>query len=354
MKTNRSAVRLTAQLDANDSLMVPVHAAFGSGTVHHAGAPGPWDVERIETTYGERVIRSERRLLPDEDGECHVSLLVEVAPGQFVTVKRGWANAYTTSAATSAALLKTFVESFLAQPQPEPASFQLIKYSCNYLSAESVVLKSQELQDEQSLAMYYGGDFPEWHDHIAGLFREHSNGISIFEGPPGTGKTSYIRQLMITLKDTHRFYFLPACSLAALRDSEFVDFWADERRLNAHRSLVVILEDAENALYQRHGENRQEVTVLLNITDGILGEFLRLQVICTVNCALSALDPALLRPGRLLARRHFGRIPSARAAQLAATFDITLVEEQSDYSLAEIFNGSVDSMPVKPPIGFSV
>jgi len=264
--------------------MIPLWHPF---TLHLAAVPcitpehpGPWDVERIEAAFAKRVIRLERRLLPDEDGECHVSLLVEVAPRQFITVKRGWANAYTEAAGKTKALLRNFVETFRAQPQPEPASFQLIKYSSNYFSTESVILKSQELQDEECLTLYYGADFPEWHDHIADLFREHSNGISILEGTPGTGKTSYIRQLMIALKDTHRFYFLPSCSLAALRDSEFVDFWADERRLNAHRSLAVILEDTENTLFPRHGENRPEVTVLLNITDGILGEFLCLQVIC--------------------------------------------------------------------------
>jgi hypothetical protein len=39
-------------------------------------------------------------------------------------------------------------------------------------------------------------------------------------------------------------------------------------------------------------------STLLNLTEGILGDFLSIQIICTVSCKASDLDPALMRPGR--------------------------------------------------------
>ena len=40
---------------------------------------------------------------------------------------------------------------------------------------------------------------------------------------------------------------------------------------------------------------------LLNISDGLLADFLHVQVICTFNHPLSMVDSALLRKGRLIA-----------------------------------------------------
>ena len=107
--------------------------------------------------------------------------------------------------------------------------------------------------------------------------------------------------------------------------------------------MVVILEDAEAALMPRHSDNRQEVSLLLNITDGILGEFLRLQVICTINCALKELDQALLRPGRLMAHHYFGPLEADRAKVLAEKLGKALPAIRSaSYTLAEIFSGQLD------------
>ena len=53
---------------------------------------------------------------------------------------------------------------------------------------------------------------------------------------------------------------------------------------------------------------------------------------------------ALLRPGRLVARRHFGRLPKSRALLLARALGKELYHDgEEDYSLAEIFSGQKDS-----------
>jgi hypothetical protein len=60
-------------------------------------------------------------------------------------------------------------------------------------------------------------------------------------------------------------------------------------------------------------------------------------LILTVNCNIEKLDPALTRPGRLLAYREFNRLRRDQACRLAQEKRLTLPDDQDDYSLAEIY-----------------
>jgi ATP-dependent 26S proteasome regulatory subunit len=113
-----------------------------------------------------------------------------------------------------------------------------------------------------------------------------------------------------------------------------------------------VLEDSDGALMMRGSDNREQVSALLNLSDGMLADFLRLQIICTINCSTSEIDPALLRPGRLLCHRVFGRLDYAQAARLAESLGRKLPQSR-DYSLAEVFAGAdTDEIP-RPRMGFA-
>jgi hypothetical protein len=102
--------------------------------------------------------------------------------------------------------------------------------------------------------------------------------------------------------------------------------------------FVVILEDSDAALMTRGSDNREQVSAILNLSDGMLADFLRLQIICTINCSAADIDPALLRPGRLLCHRVFGRLDYTQATRLAESLGRKLPQAR-DYSLAEVFAG---------------
>ena len=73
-------------------------------------------------------------------------------------------------------------------------------------------------------------------------------------------------------------------------------------RRNVYRSLKLVRksENAENVLQHAPEERRSSATTnLLNLCDGLLADVLNVTVIATFNCNHSAIDPALLRPGRL-------------------------------------------------------
>ena len=126
-----------------------------------------------------------------------------------------------------------------------------------------------------------------------------------------------------------------------------VEFWTDQNSAPRHGANVVILEDAEALLADRSGGQAGNVSDLLNIADGILGDFLRIKVICTLNCSLERLDPAVTRSGRLLGAWEFKRLGKEQARDIAARHGLIL-PDQSDYSLAEIFRGEA-KLPVTGP-----
>jgi hypothetical protein len=140
--------------------------------------------------------------------------------------------------------------------------------------------------------------------------------------------------------------------MSVLSDPKLIEFWSWQRRAFQHRKFVVILEDSEAALMTRASDNREQVSAILNLTDGMLADFLRLQIICTINCTSAEIDPALLRPGRLLCHRVFQRLNPAEATRLAESLGRTLPTVR-DYSLAEVFAGDGEMQTAAPRIGFA-
>ncbi|NBT49738.1 MAG: hypothetical protein EBT07_18375 [Actinobacteria bacterium] len=90
----------------------------------------------------------------------------------------------------------------------------------------------------------------------------------------------------------------------------------------------------------------------LNATDGLMGDFLRVHLVATVNCKLTALDAACRRPGRMLWMREFGRMERERAEMVADRHGLELRGDQRDYSLAEIFHGA-SKASAEAKVGFA-
>jgi SpoVK/Ycf46/Vps4 family AAA+-type ATPase len=100
---------------------------------------------------------------------------------------------------------------------------------------------------------------------------------------------------------------------------------------------VLIIEDAENIIMDRRNSHDSSVSNLLNISDGLLSDFLNVQLICTFNSSLTLIDEALMRKGRLIARYEFGKLSCVKAQQLSNHFGFD-TEINKPMSIAEIAN----------------
>lgn len=192
-------------------------------------------------------------------------------------------------------------------------------------------------KSEISIEDNYNDDFKEVSDHIVDqLNKQDNNGIVLLHSAPGCGKSFYMRYLTTVIKNKKLIYFPPDMT-HRLADPEFMSLFFD------HPNSVLFIEDAENALQKREGGSNQAVSNLLNNSDGLLADALRLQIVCTFNCPLSNVDPALLRPGRLIAEYKFDNLSKNKSSSLIKKIYSAESEHYLNYdgqpkSLAEIYN----------------
>lgn len=232
---------------------------------------------------------------------------------------------------------------------PGKTNFVVITNRHGNLGTRAVEMNSV-LRRDADLILHYGQEFADWSSKFLRRLRQKQTGVAILRGEPGTGKTTYLRYLTHKLRGSHRFYYLPLCTYPLLAAPSAVNFWLDQNERYQKFKKVVILEDAESLLMQRCTDNQESLSNLLNISDGFLGELLKLHVICTVNCPIDKIDPAILRPGRLLAIREFLRLPPTQAGLLARAKSLS-INPQEDYSLAELYHNAEDHR-ANPLIGF--
>jgi SpoVK/Ycf46/Vps4 family AAA+-type ATPase len=204
------------------------------------------------------------------------------------------------------------------------------------------------------LQLHYGQDFLDWHLGFLRQLKTRGNGLTVLQGEPGVGKTSYLRSLMAELRLSHKFFYIPITSFGLLATPACTDFWlAQNERHKALRSVCVI-EDGDMLLAKRGADNQQLLSDLLNLSDGFLADTLRVQIIVTVNSEIDQLDPAVVRPGRLQAARKFRRLSPAEAEKIAAKRKLKLPPQES-YSLGEIYNaysGAADTLSKRAGVGF--
>lgn len=325
------------------STRIPPHdvvCAYGTEPFHSVSRDGDWHTGRAVRELASHLMRSEQSIDKARDWDRWTNVIFRFGTHEFVHICRRSLIVYAPTLTAAEERLRSFAAQYLSPAGETPATFNIINSSYSVLRAERVEIMTDGLPAEGNLDLFYGDCFPAWHDNFVATIVGKKSGLSLIEGPPGTGKTTYLRLLMAKLKETHRFYYLPPSSLSCLVQTELVDFWVEEKERHGRgKRFVVILEDCEAALMTRENDNRSQVSAILNITDGMFADFLRTHVICTINCPSSRLDPALLRPGRLVAHRDFGRLRAAEARRLA-TYLGKQLDAAEDYSLAEVFAGA--------------
>lgn len=88
---------------------------------------------------------------------------------------------------------------------------------------------------------------------------------------------------------------------------------------------ILIIEDAENIIRDRTHDQflpNQAVANLLNLSDGLLGDAMHQQIICTFNCDVQGVDPALMRDGRLVIEYKFDKLSPHDARRICKQLQI--------------------------------
>jgi hypothetical protein len=215
---------------------------------------------------------------------------------------------------------------FNQRQRRQPLEINLIVQSRSGLDLKAMEIKRTKLD----LGLFYEDDFMPTDELIRKrLNKKNDKGIVLLHGLPGSGKTSYLRYLVGRIKK--RVLFLSPSVAGNLMNPDFIQLLID------NPNTVLIIEDAENIITDRRHNAGSAVSNLLNISDGLLADFLNVQLVCTFNNALTLVDSALMRKGRLIAKHEFGKLSITKAQRLSHHFGFDTIIKRP-MTIAEISN----------------
>lgn len=228
--------------------------------------------------------------------------------------------------------LESFIESvlqFYIAPEGEENNIWRLCSSQSGFYLDKGKVKVYQNFDIKKL---YNDGFEKEDEKIRNFIAEDDkSGLVILHGGKGTGKTSYIKHL-VGLFPNRKFVYVPASMITLLGEPSFGSFLIT---LNNH---VIILEDCENAIRDRkESGSAPAVSLLLNMTDGLLSDDLGMKFICTFNEDMKNIDDALLREGRLMSKYEFKDLEIKKAEAILKERGIETKLEKP-LSLAKIFH----------------
>jgi hypothetical protein len=185
---------------------------------------------------------------------------------------------------------------------------------------------------EYNMELNYGKDFIPINELILNrLNTPFGKGIIILYGDPGTGKTTYIKSLTKQIPEK-KVLFIPPSMAMILSEPSIIPFLMD------FRDSILIIEDGQDVIGDRRGKaSSAAVSNILNITDGILGDCLGIQIIATCNIPREKIDPALLRKGRLICEHQFNKLNLEDTNILLKYIGKNIVSDKP-LTLADIYN----------------
>ena len=167
-------------------------------------------------------------------------------------------------------------------------------------------------------------------------YMDSSANILLLIGPPGTGKTTFIRGLL-----AHRNSSAIVTYDAGIleKDGFFAKFIEDDAE-------VMVLEDSDAFLKSRSDGNTM-MHRFLNVGDGLVTTKGKKMVFSTNLPSVRDIDSALIRPGRCFDIVEFKPLSLFDAKKLAEKLDAKLPERKGgevvEYSIAEVFNQQSES-----------
>lgn len=194
------------------------------------------------------------------------------------------------------------------------------------------------------LDLHYGTGFSKFHDITTKRIDDSEKGIILLHGTPGTGKSFYIRRLIRDLmRRNKKILYMPNNMVDLLGTPGFnnflLDYVEDAIEEGNRKGLLMIIEDAEKVLLKRESNpyGGSGVSNILNSTDGILNDFLSIQILATFNTNIENIDEAIMRKKRAISIKEFGKLSKEDAQRLIDHLEIEFTAEE-DMSLADIYS----------------
>lgn len=280
--------------------------------------------------YASKVFR---KLVTNEKNETKI---VVIRFNPFVVFKKdkdddeyndGAINLYSNISADGYQMIKDELFKLLKKKTKKENNISLIVQTRHGYDTQTFDLPKQKLD----LDYNYGSSFMPVHDKILKtLNQKKGKGLVLLHGEPGTGKTHYLKYLASQIKDK-KVMFVPPYLVDFITSPEMTPF------LIENSDSILFIEDAERVITDRDTNGANGVSNILNLTDGILGDILNIQIVATFNMDRKKIDTALLRKGRLIAEHKFDKLNVEDTNKLIKHLGMNHVATE-DMTLTEIYN----------------
>lgn len=164
-------------------------------------------------------------------------------------------------------------------------------------------------------------------DYYTKFLKSNAN-LLLLIGPPGTGKTSFLKGLLHYNRQN-------AMVLYSKKIAELDDVFADFMASTSYNTLI--LEDCDTSIASRE-EGNEVMSKLLNLSEGLISNN-RKKIIFTTNLdSVTSVDSALLRKGRCFDVIKFRKLVTDEANIICQKCNLPSIDNAKEISLAEIFN----------------
>jgi hypothetical protein len=187
----------------------------------------------------------------------------------------------------------------------------------------NVPLNRDRLPVQEMYPFLNGESLGDYYDR----YMNSSANILLLIGPPGTGKTTFIRGLL-----AHR-----NCSAIVTYDAGILEKDGFFARFIEDDAEVMVLEDSDAFLKSRSDGNTM-MHRFLNVGDGLVTTKGKKMIFSTNLPSIRDIDSALIRPGRCFDIVTFDALNYADAKKLGDKLGVAVDAGASSYSIAEVFN----------------
>lgn len=163
-----------------------------------------------------------------------------------------------------------------------------------------------------------------------------SGRIDILSGPPGCGKTWFVRGLIKECPEA-KFVVVQPEMIRSITGPEVISLFVSEKNKD-DGPIVLVVEDGDQCVAKRDESDMGLVSAVLNMGDGILGQLLDIRIIVTSNLTKGELDEAITRPGRLHQFADFNKLSPEHASRIYKRETNSEKTFESEITLAEVYN----------------